>query len=341
MQKLAVLLRLVSIFVIFILPSGWALADSVKYGSQQSSAGDLVAEVNALRIANNLTPYSVNSILTGTAQAQANYMASIGTVTHTGPSGISTTDRLLAAGYPLAGDLSQGGFRSENITGGTNKTAAQAVLEWQGDALHLNTMLSANLTEIGAGVSSVGNMVYMVIDCARPTTSGIPQAYTPTSGDSTGDVPLLGDFIVPITVSTPDANGMVYHEVQYGQTLWSIAIEYGVKIDDIRALNGLGTGTDIYQGEVLLIRKDAPVPSISPTASPTNQNPTPLAFGTEFANLTKTPQPNPTPIPDLRKEPTTTTLNEDKSITGLIIGSLLLVIMIAGLVSWMRSGRSG
>ena len=143
----------------------------------QTSPSDLIAAVNNLRVANGLAPYTVSDILMQTAQGQASYMASIGSVTHYGPGGITLTQRLLAAGYPLAGDLSLGGLRAENITGGTNKTAAQAVLEWQGDAPHLNTMLSPNLTEIGAGVATAGGVTYMVIDCALPTTGGVTASY--------------------------------------------------------------------------------------------------------------------------------------------------------------------
>ena len=154
----------VSVLIAF-LPNKVVSAQPVAMSNLQSSAYDLIAEVNALRASNGLQAYTVNSILMGTAQAQADYMAAIGSVTHSGPGGIQLTQRLLSAGYPLAGDLSLGGFRAENITGG-NKTAAQAVQEWTDDTLHTNTMLSPNLTEIGAGVARVGDRYYMVIDCA-------------------------------------------------------------------------------------------------------------------------------------------------------------------------------
>ena len=78
---------------------------------------DLIDAVNSLRAAYGLAPYTTSSILMATAQAQADFLAATGHMTHTGPGGIGVTERLLAAGYPLAGDLSLGGFRSENITG--------------------------------------------------------------------------------------------------------------------------------------------------------------------------------------------------------------------------------
>src|SRR5512147_2025406 len=61
------------------------------------TAYDLVNGVNALRAAYGLAPYSINSTLMYTAQAQADFMGSIGKVTHSGPGGIGVTERLLAA----------------------------------------------------------------------------------------------------------------------------------------------------------------------------------------------------------------------------------------------------
>jgi LysM repeat protein len=52
--------------------------------------------------------------------------------------------------------------------------------------------------------------------------------------------------------------------VLQGQTLWSIATTYGVKIDQIRQLNGLTSESLIYAGEKLLI-KIVPTPSTVPT----------------------------------------------------------------------------
>ena len=293
----------------------------------QVSASDLIAEVNALRISNGLPTYTVSAILMQTAQGQADYMAATGSITHSGPGGISLTQRLLNAGYPLAGDLSLGGFRAENITGGSNKTAAQAVQEWTGDAPHLNTMLSPNLQEIGAGVAKVGSMVYLVIDCARPTTGGQVPAYTPAAGESAPGTFAPSDFMVPVVTNTPDQDGLVYHEVQYGQTLWSLAIGYGVKIDEIRALNNLGEEETIYQGERLLIRKDTPpVPTPSPI-TPLATDPAPAATASQTAK----------PSPETAVPAATTVSTQpglvSNSTGGLVVGIALLVILLAGLLS--------
>jgi len=333
MRNLITRLTLILVVSASFVPGDNVAANPAFSVSAQSSANDLIAEVNALRSANGLPPYNVSSILMGTAQSQANYMAATGTITHGGPGGIQLTQRLLNAGYPLAGDLSQGGFRAENITGG-NKTAAQAVQEWTGDALHLNTMLSPNLTEIGAGVAKVGVTYFMVIDCALPTTGRQPQAYTPGPDDPVIGSSAPGDFIVPIVASTPDENGLVYHEVQYGQTLWAIAIEYGVKIDEIRVLNNLGPETDIYQGDRLLVRKDAPPP-------PATVTPVSIASPTASINppiQTSTPFPTTTPVVTVSATVIAESPEKD-SVAGIAIGIVLVTMLLAGMLTWMSSRK--
>ncbi len=295
--------------------------------SPEMSAGDVIDAVNALRAAHGLPAYTVNSILMGTAQGQADYMASTGTITHTGPGGVSVTQRLLAAGYPLAGDLSLGGFRSENIVGSPGMTPQQAVDAWTGDAPHLNTMLSPDLQEIGAGVAVADGVNYYVIDCARPLGAGDLAVYTPGAEAqfSGGE-----DIIVPVAMSTPDAQGNLYHEVKSGQTLWSIAIAYGVKINDIRRLNNLDPNSTVIQlGAKLLIKKVG-------TATPA-----PTATATLEA-ATSTPQPTADlSSPTAMLLPTATVPPNESgmiSTTGAVAAIVIVALAAAALVAW--AGRS-
>ncbi len=291
-----------------------------------ASPADVIAAVNSLRIAHGLPEYSVSSILMGTAQAQADYMASTGTVTHTGPGGASVTQRLLAAGYPLAGDLSLGGFRSENIVGSPGMTAEGAVSSWTGDDLHLHTMLSPDLQEIGAGVAESDGVTYFVIDCARPTGSGVPQAYTPgaEAALSGGD-----DIIVPVAIGTADPQGDVYHEVQAGQSLWQIAIAYGVKIVDIQRLNNLGSTTVIQRGVKLLVKRVG-----TPTPAP------PTSTATLEVD-TATPSPTVAPMTQTPSATSTATLvaMSGTFTGGAAVGAIAVVALIAAaLVAW--AGRT-
>lgn len=258
-------------------------ARSVKVPTFAGSPDDLINAVNALRVSFGLAPYSINSILMSTAQGQADFMASTSSMTHSGPGGIGLTARLLAAGYPLAGDLSLGGFRAENITGGNEDMPAEtAVDQWTGDALHLSTMVSQSLTEIGAGVAISNGRVYYVIDAARPTTAGeLLAVTTAVNGSSPVTDMAQPELIIPVSISTPNSEGNIFHDVKFGQTLWQIAFTYNVKIDDIRRLNNL-TNNNIYPGSSLLIKQGFAVPTGSPTESPAK-----VATSTIISTLTQ------------------------------------------------------
>lgn len=254
----------------------------------------LINEVNALRAVNGLAAYSISPTLMSIAQQHAEFM-SVNGVSHTGYGGTRPYQRALNAGYPLAGDLTLGGFFSENITAGTNKSVQQAVQEWQGDAPHLNTMLSPNLTEIGAGVAIVGNYVYYVIDCASPISGNAPSA-GPTLPDGT-PAPIVTQPPVAVNTllpNTPDADGKVYHTVQKGETLWLIAISYNVKIADIRKLNGLAENADIYPNTkllIILVSTPTPAPSGTPTRFPTVIPQVTWTVSPVIENATSTPAP--------------------------------------------------
>ena len=229
----------------------------------------LIAEVNALRAANGLPELIPDPILMAVSQAHADYMASIGSVTHYSADGSRPFQRSLAAGYPVAGDLSLGGFHSENIIAGTNMTPAEAVSRWTGDEPHLNTMISPQYVDIGAGVSIVGNKIYYVIDTARKSGSAVP-VYTPQIVNGT-PVVNLNPLVSTIFPSTPAGDGSVIHQVRPGETLWLIAITYGVKIDEILALNNLPKDSPIYPKQALIIKKApaTPSPTISISDTPT------------------------------------------------------------------------
>ena len=308
-------------------------AGSARLPQTAGSAYDLINAVNALRASYGLAPYSISPILMYTAQSQADFMAASGNVTHTGAGGSSLTDRLLGAGYPLAGDLSLGGFRAENITSGNEDRSAQSAVDgWTGDAPHLNTMTSPNLTEIGAGVAIANGRVYYVIDCALPTTGGAPQGSTPAPGSGSGVPP--GEAPIPVAiVSTPDSNGDVTHEVKAGQSLWQIAIAYEVKIDDIKRLNNL-LDNNIYPGNKLLIKKDVALPTESPTEIPTGKatlSPTITATSTPMA-LQATLTPATTAV-------SSTTTSNNNSVVGSVIGIIALALLGGGIFTWLGSRK--
>lgn len=238
-----------------------------------STPSQLIDAVNALRLSYGLSTLAVHSVLMQTAQGQADYMAATGNVTHTRPGGISYTQQLISLGFPLSGDLSLGGFRAENIL------SSGGPLDWNGvppawqDADHMNTMLAQNFTHIGAGISQGPGGYYYAVDCAASTGSGQMQESAAsilgtTSGTQVAGGAAISQYMVPIMKSTANANGDVIHKVQYGQTLWSIAIDYGTTINNIQALNNLGEDLVIQQGQELLVLKGATPPPSTPTPAP-------------------------------------------------------------------------
>ena len=291
-----------------------------------TSAASLINSVNELRREHGLPAYLPNSILMNVAQEHASYMAIAG-VTHLGLNGSTPWQRGLAAGYPLAGDLSLGGFYSENITAGSNLSVQDAVLSWQADDPHLLTMLSPNLTEIGAGVVVVGDYVYYVIDCAQPT---IGRQSPPNSAELLQTVS-VGTRTVPIVKtivpSTPLADGSIHHTVKSGETLWLIAISYGVKVVDLRKWNNLTETQAIFPGNKLLIKIQATSTSFvsTSTATVTSKN-------EPFYTATTIPTPIKfTSLPD--KLPSNLNPPQNNLLTLIFI--LFAAIIIAALFVWI------
>ncbi len=269
--ELVLTASLLVVLVVSLFP-GQSQAQRYQVPSIQSGS-DLLAAVNSLRASRGLPAYSANSILMGIAQAQADYMAATGgAYGHNGPGGSTPKDRALAAGYPAT-------FFSENWQAGSGLSPSGAVVAWQGDAPHLDTMLSASLLEAGAGVSKSGSVIYYVLDAGAQGSASNPGA-TPVAGTIVSPgTPKPSQFMVPVMINTPDLDGKIYHEVAYGQTLWSIAIAYGTKIEAIQRLNNL-SGLEIFPGQKLLVLfgpTPAPVtasPSGSETPAATSASPT-------------------------------------------------------------------
>jgi uncharacterized protein YkwD len=140
------------------------------------TAQALVDAINSERAKKNIPPLKVHPILTSNAQKHSEYMASGGGITHEGADGSRPFQRHLAAGYPLAGDLTRGGFASENIVAGPGMTIEEAISSWYGDDPHTNTMLGDKYNECGAGVAVSGETIYYCFDVARSTAAASPQS---------------------------------------------------------------------------------------------------------------------------------------------------------------------
>ena len=277
---------------------------------QPPTPTEIIDRINALRLSYGLPALAVHPILMQLDQRQAEGVAA-GMTGHWRPYGLTLGQLLIMEGYPLSGDLTQDGYRSENWI--VSMTAQGAIEAWLSDDEHSNTMLSEFRSDIGAGVSMSRDewgqdQIYVVIETALQTRSGQQQAgardfltHLPaiiggTTSINGTPVPLsVGQYIIPVVQSTARADGDVFHQVQYGQTLWSLAITYGTTIEQIRRLNNLGTSNIVYEKQILLVKKGVTQPVPVPTQTATivfskssPSTPSPIVTLTEVAAGTAT-----------------------------------------------------
>lgn len=258
---------------------------------------EVIDAVNALRLSYGLPMLAVHPVLMQVAQEEANGIAS-GNNGHWRPEGVTLGQWLLMLGYPLSGDLSLDGYRSENW--GMASTAEEAIQMWLGDDIHTNTMLSSERSDIGVGIA-VSDQIYIVLETALQTNSGrmqgdayvvltsIPMTQAAYLSGATHAVEngSLSQYSLPVKLNTAMPNGEVFHEVQYGQTLWSIAITYHTTIKQIQQLNHL-YDTTVVEGQKLLVVKGATQP-----APPVNLAGTPQSPAQAIAVLSSTPMVQP------------------------------------------------
>ena len=284
---------------------------------------EVIAEVNSLRAEHGIAPYAVNSILMLIAQTQADYMASSGVLSHFDAEGARPSQRAIAAGYPVAGDLSLGGFFSENIAAGVDLSPSELVAGWTEDSLHLNTMISPDLEDVGAGIAFLDGKTYYVLDAAASTGQSLKIVSSPDPGSTA----TLGTQPAFVVTSTALENGTVYHIVQSNEALWSIALAYDLTVEELKRLNQL-TSDDIFIGQKLLIRKiDQSTATLESTITVTLGIPTSTATRPVTPTATFTPTPVPTP-PSSRIG------------GGMVAGSIVAAALLAAaLGAWLGRRR--
>ena len=157
----------------------------------------------------------------------------------------------------------------------------------------------------------------------RQLLAGAPDTIEEANIDSQEtEVPIL-----PVATVTPNADGIIIHVVQYGETLWAISQAYGVPSATILSNSSLSQETtELYEGQTLIIQK-ATVPTATATPTPTEDpgTPTPTqprATMTPFPTRTPAPTQTPTKGPSVIIR----ALGNSKG-----LGIALIAISIAGL----------
>jgi uncharacterized protein YkwD len=275
----------------------------------------IIEAVNALRISHGIAPLGVHPVLMQVGQQEADGIAS-GMNGHWRPSELTLGQWLISLGYPLSGDLSLDGYRSENW--GFADDAESAIAMWLSDDEHSATMLSLDRSDIGVGIafSEADGSYVIVVETALQTRSGQQQtdAYVIMTGipltkaayssmaTQAAENGLLPQNMMPVALNTALADGNVYHDVKYGQTLWSIAVTYGTTIKQIQQLNGL-TNTTVRTGQHLLILKGAtqPAPREAPITPMVVLSPQSFSTPTAIPAVTHTPEAVPAFYPPRNK----------------------------------------
>ncbi len=263
--------------------------------AQAETGYDLVAEVNVLRESYGLEPYTIDPWIMDYAQQHSQYQADIQTSTHLHSDGTNS----LSVGL------------RENVAGGDIGYVTIPIVVYQiwADPVHMNTMTGYASGEAGAGVAvDVNNTIYYTLN-VRPG-----KAVSQTT------VALPTTAFIPIITSTPIENGNIIHIVETGETLWGIAVSYGVTMDDIRSLNNIGSNeTTIYEGQKLLIH-------LKQAAS----TPTQLEVTLIVPTMTPSPTLQDSPTPTLTESPTiapTMVITEPRDVKP----ERTLILLIAGL----------
>ena len=334
-HRISHFLLIVFISLLILLPS---VPRAVQ--AQAGTATDLVAAVNQLRTSNGLKTLEADAILMSIAQQQSDYQASLGYWTHEGPGGTTPKQRAAAAGYGGGVTI----FISENVAALSTSASFETLLYtiWA-DELNWNTLTNSSYLHVGAGIAVSGDEVYYTLVVGY--LSGGLTAYTPAAtftpiGTSSAPTEIPTDAMIPVVTSTPHIDGSIIHHAEQGQTMWEIAIAYGMTISEIVQLNNMDPNDPVlWPGDDLLIR-----PSLEPSA-------TVLASATQPAP-TSTPRPTNTPRPPTRTpaaelSPTPTensllpdltspeVLNRRNLGIGVIIfcGLGLIVVILAGMFS--------
>ncbi len=212
------------------------------------TAFDLILAMNTLRMSYGLPALIEDPIINAVAQSTAEIMAAKQMSWHIG----DVSGRLAAAGYGGGAKV----WATENFAVG-NHTIDVIMQVWS-DESHMLPAVIAAYCHIGAGVAKAPNgMKYYVLQAAYTSTKACGE-YKPPSGQPSQvsggtSESKVSQRIVPVKISTPDADGKIIHVVEPGQTYWSIAVAYKITVKDLEYWNNLSRDTVLLIGQRLYI----------------------------------------------------------------------------------------
>lgn len=230
---------------------------SVSAQSAEATPFDLIMAMNTLRVSNGYPALVEDPIIDAVAQGTAEIMAANEMTWHIG----DVSGRVAAAGYGGGAKV----WATENFS--SSFTALDDIMQVWSDPSHMLPAVTPAYCNIGAGSAKAPNgMMYYVLQAAYVAGKACgsytsPGGTTPQPGGTTG----VSQIIVPVKIATPDADGMLYHVVQAGQSFWSIAIAYKITIKDIEFYNNISRDTKLQPGQRLFIPSSSTTGYATPT----------------------------------------------------------------------------
>lgn len=278
MRKLAAVLFLAVLLWANLVQVGRAQTEEP---APEVTAQDLISAVNTIRVGLGLPALVVHPILMQVAQDTATTMALNEMTGHIG----GVKDRVWAAGYGVMDTP----WATENFA--TGPASLDDIMMMWSDELHMKPMADARYYHLGAGVAEYNGTVYYIVIAAytdrHPGPAYTPGTAVPARSGTPAATDLASQYIFAVVTATPQDNGKLVHTVRQGQSLWAIAMAYGVKIQAILDANGLSADSPtIYTGQKLLI--PLLLPSATPQPKETTTNPLP-----QVTAAARTPTPPP------------------------------------------------
>jgi LysM repeat protein len=215
--------------------------------SNQVSAFELILAMNTLRVSYGLPALIEDPIVNAVAQSTAATMAANNMSWHIG----DVRGRIAAAGYGGGGTV----WATENFAVSSGGMGIDEIMAAWADPDHMRPAVNPAYCHVGAGVAQAANgRIYYILqaayvsgqECGSVTSS-------PGSNPQPGAAPPVSQIIIPVKIATPDAEGKVFHEVQAGQSFWSIAIAYQITIRDLEVWNNLSRNIPLRAGQRLFI----------------------------------------------------------------------------------------
>jgi LysM repeat protein len=226
--------------------------------SNQASAYELILAMNTLRVSYGLPALIEDPIVNAVAQSTAATMAANHMSWHIG----DVRGRLAAAGYGNGSTV----WATENFAVSSGGWGIDEIMAAWADPDHMRPAVEAAYCNVGAGIAQTSDGQYYYVLQAAYVAGQECGSSSPGGNPPPGGVPNpVPQIIIPVKIATPDAEGRIFHEVQAGQSFWSIAIAYQITIRDIEVWNNLSRNIPLKPGQRLFIPNENTAGYATPT----------------------------------------------------------------------------